>query len=130
MLRELAGVQVAVAAPATADARSEQAAALLRVDEAEMATLGRVFAGTGLMDDQGKVRAILTLRRQVSESWSDARDAFIEIGRALNDVDCALEAAERDALKRGFAQLFPFSEPIASQFRKVAAAVDAGHLPL
>jgi hypothetical protein len=133
LLRGLAGGQGPRPAPPPLeprDLRSEHAAALLRVDEAEMEALGRVFAGTALMQDEQKLGAILTLRRQVAEAWSEARDAFLEIGRALNDVDRTLDQAERDALKRGFAQIFPFSETVASQFRKIAAAVDGGHLPL
>jgi hypothetical protein len=120
----------ALSPPEPRDPRSEHAAALLRVEEVELDVLGRVFAGTLLMQDRAKVGAILTLRRQVAEAWGDARDAFLEIGRALNDVDHSLEQAERDALRRGFTQIFPFSETVASQFRRIAAAVDGGFLPL
>jgi hypothetical protein len=37
---------------------------------------------------------------------------------------------ERAALKAGFSRLFPVSEPIASQFRRVAAMIDSGRVPI
>ena len=62
-------------------------------------------------------------------AWGQPRDAFIEIGRALNDVDRELAPAERDRFRRGFRRLFPFSDTVASQFRAIARAVDEGRLP-
>ena len=110
------------------DKRQIEMAPLVHVDETLLATLQDVFAGTGLMSDQRKVRAVITLRGHVDVAWQQTRDAFLEIGRALNEVDAVLDEAEQESLKRGFRKLFPFSETVASQFRVIARAVDAGHI--
>lgn len=110
------------------DKRQTEMAPLVHVDETLLATLQDVFAGTELMSDQRKVRAVITLRGQVDVAWQQTRDAFLEIGRALNEVDAVLDEVEQESLKRGFRRLFPFSETVASQFRVIARAVDAGHI--
>jgi hypothetical protein len=117
--------------PATSlpDKRQGEMAPLVHVDEALLATLQEVFAGTALMTDQRKVRAVITLRGQVDVAWQQTRDAFLEIGRALTEVDAVLDKEEQESLKRGFRKLFPFSETVASQFRVIARAVDAGQIP-
>jgi hypothetical protein len=112
------------------DPRAREVAALITVDEMVLDTIREVFAGTGLADDPTKVRVLLQARSSVAEAWCDARNAYIECGRALLAVDRQLTAAEQDAFKRGFARLFPFSETVASQFRQIARAVDDGRLPL
>lgn len=110
------------------DKRQGEMAPLVHVDEALLETLQEVFAGTSLMSDQRKVRAVVTLRGHVDVAWQQTRDAFLEIGRALNEVDAVLDEEEQESLKRGFRKLFPFSETVASQFRVIARAVDAGHI--
>ncbi|MBL6082212.1 hypothetical protein JMJ56_30000 [Belnapia sp. T18] len=117
-----------LSAVSLSDKRQTEMAPLVHVDEALLATLQDIFAGTGLMSDQRKVRAVITLRGQVDVAWQQTRDAFLEIGRALNEVDAVLDEAEQESLKRGFRKLFPFSETVASQFRVIARAVDAGHI--
>jgi hypothetical protein len=112
------------------DPRAREVAALVTVDEGVLNAIREVFTGTGLADDPTKVRALLQARSSVAEAWRDARNSYIECGRALLAVDRQLTATEQDALKRGFARLFPFSETIASQFRQIARAVDEGRLPL
>ena len=111
------------------DRRQSEMASLIEVDETLIGTLTEVFAGTKLMEDQRKVRMVVRLRGRVEQQWNATRDAFIEIGRALNEVDLVLDEGERDSLKRGFRKLFPFSETVASQFRVIARAVDEGHIP-
>jgi hypothetical protein len=110
------------------DRREKDIQALTVVDEGVFETLREVFDGTGLMGDQRKVKLLLKLRTDVSSAWNQTRDAFIEIGRALNDVDRELNDEERDRFKDGFRRLFPFSETVASQFRTIARAVDEGAL--
>jgi hypothetical protein len=127
--RALQSVDVDTDLPAVVDKREEDIKVLTRVDEGVYETLNEVFAGTGLMADQRKVKLLLKLRTDVAVAWNQTRDAFIEIGRALNDVDRELDPVERDRFKAGFRQLFPFSETVASQFRAIARAVDDGHLP-
>ena len=112
------------------DRRSRDIAALTVPDSSVLETIEQIFRGTTLPNDPRKVRSILKLRGEVAEAWGHARDAFIEIGRALNAVELELEPAERDAMRRGFARLFPFSETVATQFRQIARAVDEGRLPL
>ena len=127
--RALQSVDVDTDLPVVVDKREEDIKVLTRVDEGVYKTLNEVFAGTGLMADQRKVKLLLKLRTDVAVAWNQTRDAFIEIGRALNDVDRELDPVERDRFKAGFRQLFPFSETVASQFRAIARAVDDGHLP-
>lgn len=111
------------------DKRHQDLASLIVIDDDAFDTLKQVFEGTGLLTDQRKVKLLLKLRTDVAVAWSQTRDAFIEIGRALNDVDRELDAVERDRFKVGFRRLFPFSETVASQFRTIARAVDDGRLP-
>jgi hypothetical protein len=111
------------------DKRAEDMKALTVVEADVLDTLKQVFEGTGLLADQRKVKLLLELRADVAVVWGQTRDAFLEIGRALNDVDRALDPVERDHFKTGFRRLFPFSETVASQFRAIARAVDSGHVP-
>jgi hypothetical protein len=129
--RALRHVDADEALPAAAipDAREADIKALTLVDERVFETLREVFDGTGLMGDQRKVKLLLKLRTDVVVAWGQTRDAFIEIGRALNDVDRELAPEERDRFKQGFRKLFPFSDTVASQFRAIARAVDDGRLP-
>jgi hypothetical protein len=110
------------------DKRAADITALTAIDEGVYETLRDVFEGTSLVQDQRKVKLLLKLRTDVAVAWGQTRDAFLEIGRALNDVDRELDSAERDKFKAGFRRLFPFSETVASQFRAIARAVDEGNL--
>lgn len=112
------------------DRRSQDIAALTASDPDVLLEIEQIFEGTMLPKDPRKVSSILKLRGEVAEAWGHARDAFIEIGRALNAVELELEPVERDAMRRGFARLFPFSETVATQFRQIARAVDEGRLPI
>jgi hypothetical protein len=112
-----------------ADKRVQDIAKLTEISDEVMQTIGEVFEGTGLMRDQRKVEVLLGARRDVAEAWGKTRDAFISIGRTLNDMDRELDEVERDRLRTGFRRLFPFSDSIASQFRAIARAVDDGRIP-
>jgi hypothetical protein len=112
------------------DPRQKDIERLVTVDGEVLDTVRDVFQGTALIDDPTKVRALLQARGQVAEAWGNAKAAYLECGRALLAVDGVLEEAERDALRRGFGRLFPFSETVASQFRQIARAVDSGRIPL
>jgi hypothetical protein len=114
-----------------ADRRPAQIDQMINVSSDLVETINQVFAGTDFTDRPERVRALLDARREVYAAWSSAKQAFIEIGRALNALDRSLiTKAERDALSEGFARIFPFSAPIASQFRKVAEMVDSGRVPI
>lgn len=102
---------------------------LITVPGDVMDALSNVFAGTSLLDDQARVAKVLEARREVEASWARAAKSFIEAGKALLRLDEALTSpAEKAALKTGCERLFPFSDPIASQLRAVARAVEAGLL--
>jgi hypothetical protein len=112
------------------DPRQKDIERLVTVDGEVLDAVREVFQGTALIDDPAKVRALLQARGQVTEAWSNAKAAYLECGRALLAVDVVLDESERDALRRGFGRLFPFSETVASQFRQIARAVDTGRIPL
>ncbi|WP_424137826.1 hypothetical protein [Roseomonas chloroacetimidivorans] len=110
-----------------ADARPAQIDQMVVVPGEVLDTIKDVFAGTRVADDDALVGAVLEARRAVGQAWGKAGQATVEIGRALNALDLRLHGREERArLKAGFERLFPFSDPIASQFRKVAEAVDSG----
>ena len=88
-----------------------------------------VFAGTRLPEDVALVEAVLDARRAVQQAWGRAGQAMVEIGRALNSLSAKLVTKEEQKCFRvGFERLFPFSDPVASQFRRVAQAVDGGRI--
>lgn len=125
-VRAIAATELGVA-----DRRPAQIDQITHVSPELVDTINEVFAGTGFTERPDKVRALLEARREVYAAWGSAKQAFVEIGRALNALDRSLVSkAERDALSEGFSRIFPFSAPVASQFRKVAEMVDSGRVPL
>ena len=110
-----------------ADSRPAQLDKLTLVPGEVMDTIKDVFSGTRVLDDEALVEAVLDARRTVGQAWGRIGQSAVEIGRALNSLDAKLHRREeRLRLKAGFGRLFPFSDPIASQFRRVAEAVDVG----
>lgn len=116
--------------PPPADHREGQIRALTVVDEDTLDAMSRVFAGTDFMADQEKVGLLLRARAEVSNAWQQTRDAFLQIGRALVDIERRMTIAEQERFGKGFKMLFPFSYSVASQFRTIARAVDEGKLAL
>nr|WP_294528831.1 hypothetical protein [uncultured Rhodopila sp.] len=98
-------------------------------DAAVLVAIREVFAGTGLPDDQEKVRCIVRARNEIQKEWGDARDSFLAIGRALIALENELTKAESIRLRQGSERLFPFSDATATQFRQIARAVDGGRIP-
>ncbi|PWC26620.1 hypothetical protein [Teichococcus aestuarii] len=128
-LRKARTLAPADAAPA--DLRPAQIDKMVQVSADLVDAIRDVFAGTDLPDSPERVRLLLEARREVNAAWGSAKQAFIEIGRALNALDEVLHTkAERDALQEGFARLFPFSAPVASQFKRVAEMIDSGRVPI
>ncbi|MFC0389160.1 hypothetical protein [Muricoccus vinaceus] len=110
-----------------ADSRPAQLEKLMVVPGEVLDAIKEVFAGTRVAADHDLVGAVLEARRAVGQAWGRAGQATVEIGRALNALDERLHGREERArLKAGFEKLFPFSDPVASQFRRVAEAVDSG----
>ncbi|MGI4809175.1 MAG: hypothetical protein ACRYF2_13830 [Janthinobacterium lividum] len=90
-------------------------------------TIREVFAGSRVPDDEVLVGAILEARQSIRQAWGRAGQVAVEIGRSLNSLDAKFHGNdERLQLKNGFEKIFPFSDPIACQFRRVAEAVDSG----
>ena len=111
----------------TADRRPPELDQMLVVPGELLDAIKDVFAGTRVSEDEGLMSAVLETRRAVRQAWGRAGQAAVEIGRALNSLDAKLHRKEERArLKAGFEKIFPFSDPIASQFRRVAEAVDSG----
>ncbi|MDO9713069.1 hypothetical protein, partial [Paracraurococcus lichenis] len=126
--RLLAALDTDEAPPA--DLRPVEFGRLVAAGAGMIETVREVFAGTTLLDDESRVRAIVETRHEVEHAWNSAKASFIQIGRALNRLDGMMRTRiERQALKAGFERLFPLSESVANQFRAVAAAIDDGRLP-
>jgi hypothetical protein len=112
------------------DLRAEQLRSLTVEDDTALEAIREVFAGTALFDDREKVRRILRVRSEIQKEWSDARDSFLAIGRALVALENDLTKAEFTRLRQATERLFPFSEATASQLRQIARAVDCGRIPV
>lgn len=100
------------------------------IDDNVMTTIEDVFAGTSVVSDSEKVSRILAVRAEVNQNWSQARDSFLAIGRALLDLENFLSKAEYIKLRQGSERLFPFSDATATQLRRIAKAVSDGVIPL
>ncbi len=115
---------------AAADPRAAELRVLGTVDPVALEAIRDVFAGTGLPEDQEKVRRILRVRSEIQKEWGDARDSFLAIGRALLALEYELSKAEFTRLRQGTERLFPFSDATATQLRQIARAVDGGRIPV
>ena len=112
------------------DLRSSRALALVaEPDEASLSLINDVFVGTSLPSDPEKVELVLRLRGEIRHHWGTARDAFLSIGRALRFAEERLTAQEFLRLRKSAERLFPFSDSVATQLRKIAEAVDSGRIP-
>lgn len=111
------------------DPRATELRSLGAEDPAALAAIREIFAGTGLPDDQEKVRRILRTRSEIQKEWGDARDSFLAIGRALIALEHMLTKVEFAKLRHGTERLFPFSDATATQLRQIARAVDGGRIP-
>lgn len=111
------------------DRRSSELEEQIVIDPAVLEALREVFSGTNVIEDESKIRCILDVRAEILRSWSEARDSFISIGRALISLEETLSKTEFQRLRSGSERVFPFSEATATQFRQIARAVDNGRLP-
>lgn len=112
------------------DNRAEMLIDRVVIDDNVMTTIEDVFAGTSVISDTEKVSRILAVRAEVNQNWSQARDSFLAIGRALLDLENVLSKAEYIKLRQGSERLFPFSDATATQLRRIAKAVSDGVIPL
>jgi len=111
------------------DRRSIELAEQAVVDPSVLQTLREIFTGTNVIEDEDKLRRILDVRYEIGREWSNARDSFLGIGRALLSLESILSKTEFQRLRTGTDRLFPFSDATATQLRQVARAVDNGRLP-
>ena len=112
-----------------ADRRAKQLAAHIIIEPSVLDTLREIFVGTDVIEDREKVRKILDVRSEISQSWADARDSFLSIGRALLSLEVVLSKSEFQRLRNSSQRVFPFSDATATQFRQIARAVDSGRIP-
>src|SRR5690349_9796865 len=68
---------------ALVDGRATELESIGAEDPAALEAIREIFAGTGLPENQEKVRRILRVRSEIQKEWGDARDSFLAIGRAL-----------------------------------------------
>lgn len=115
---------------AVGDPRAADLQLLGGEDPVTLATIREIFIETELPNDQDKVRRLLRVRSEVYKEWSDARDSFLAIGRALLSLEHELTRAEFARLRQSSERLFPFSDATATQLRQIARAVDSGRIPL
>ena len=115
---------------ATSDPRAAELQLLGSEDPVTLAVVREIFVGTELPNDQEKLRRLLRVRSEIHKEWSDARDSFLAIGRALVSLEHELTKAEFARLRQSSERLFPFSDATATQLRQIARAVDSGRIPL
>ena len=111
------------------DSRSAELAEQVVVDPAVLEALREIFADTEVIENQDKIKQILDVRAEIHRNWTDARDAFLNIGRALLSLEATLSKTEFQRLRTGNDRLFPFSDATATQFRQIARAVNSGRIP-
>ena len=111
------------------DHRAKQLASHIVIEPGVLQTLREIFDGTDVIEDREKIRKILDVRSEITQSWSDARDSFLSIGRALLSLEIVLSKSEFRRLRTSSQRIFPFSDATATQFRQIARAVDSGRIP-
>lgn len=97
-------------------------------DPEGLTVLRDIFAGQAITKEPDRIRHLMRTRAEVVSSWTSAREGFLQVGRALLDLDAHLTPEERETLRRGWSRVFPFGEVVASQLRRVASAVDEGRI--
>ncbi|ACB97303.1 hypothetical protein [Beijerinckia indica] len=111
------------------DQRATEFASHIVVDGSLLDSIREIFAGTPVATDDVRLQQILDVRAEVQKNWSDARDSFLSIGRALLSLESILSKLEYQKLRYGTDRIFPFSDATATQFRQIARAVDSGRIP-
>ena len=122
-------IDASTQSPAHVDQRASAVQEMRSEQEGAFDAIREVFSGMDIHTDERRMRTLLALRGEILESWGQARDAFLHVGRTLNRLDGSLTADERDRLREQSTRLFPFSDGVASQLRQVALAVDQRRIP-
>ncbi len=98
-------------------------------DEAFVRVFEEHFQGTGVLEDQEKVRAATILRNSIKRGAERQLDAIVEMGRALLRAEAAFSKQEWNHLLEGGQRLLGIPKNTASMYRAVARDIDAGRLP-
>jgi hypothetical protein len=91
-----------------------------------LAVLESVFQGTGLMSNKRKAELLVRVHHEVDTEWRRASQSFVSIAKSMVELENTLSPEENRRLKRSTDRIFPFSDAIASKFRKIGRAVISG----
>lgn len=109
------------------DDRREQGAVVIQAVDSGRQIVAELFSGMVL--DETKVSALLTARSRIMEQWDKAQHAGLVIGQTLLHLSRTLSDEEFRRVRRGSDRLFPFSDSLATKFRKAAALVEKWRIP-
>lgn len=111
------------------DARSVAQNELIEIDEGLLSTLKEVFGDTGLIEDEAKLRVLITQRKIIYRNFIKSGHASLAMGNALLNLDASLTEEQRERLKGSSDRILPFGDTVASMLRSVARFVQAGKVP-
>src|SRR3712207_4175673 len=109
------------------DERREQGAVVIQAVNSGRQIVAELFSGMVL--DETKVSALLTARSRILEQWGKAQHAGLVIGQTLLHLSRTLSDEEFRRVRRGSDRLFPFSDSLATTFRKAAALAEEWRIP-
>lgn len=109
------------------DDRREQGVAILQTDAEGRAAVVEVFEGMAVSEET--VAAVLSARSRVIDQFGRVQRAGLVIGQALLDLSRRLSDDEFKAVRRGTERLFPFSDSLATKFRRAAKEAEQLGLP-
>lgn len=109
------------------DDRREQGVAILQTDAEGRAAVVEVFEGMAVSEET--VAAVLSARSRVIDQFGRVQRAGLVIGQALLDLSRRLSDDEFKAVRRGTERLFPFSDSLATKFRRAAEEAERLGLP-
>lgn len=111
------------------DMRSVAQNELIEIDEGLLTTLREVFGDTGLIEDEAKLRVLITQRKIIYRNFIKSGHASLAMGNALLNLDASLSEEQRERLKGSSEKILPFGDTVASMLRSVARFVHAGKVP-
>jgi hypothetical protein len=109
------------------DDRREQGVAILQTDSEGRTAVAEVFKGMAVSEET--VAAVLSARSRVIDQFGRVQRAGLVIGQALLDLSRRLSDDEFKAVRRGTERLFPFSDSLATKFRRAAEEAERLGLP-
>jgi len=109
------------------DDRREQGVAILQTDAEGRAAVAEIFEGMAVSEET--VAAVLNARSRVIDQFGRVQRGGLVIGQALLDLSRRLSQDEFKAVRRGTERLFPFSDSLATKFRRAAEEAERLSLP-